>query len=223
MGDDGPGRRRGAAVKDHTVVQGDSMASIAKAYGFLWEQLWEHPRNAELKARRKNPNVLVAGDVVFIPALVNKTLAVETERRHRYRRKGIPSKISLQLMEGARPRAGLPFTISLDDGSVIEGETDADGFVKASVQPERKSAVVQVKGRWGPERYQVQLGHLDPIDETTGVQQRLKNLGRPCAVTGERDEQTEKALRRFQKEQSLPITGEPDEPTKARLLELCGS
>ncbi|MGC9973362.1 MAG: LysM domain-containing protein [Bryobacteraceae bacterium] len=46
----------------HVVKQGDCMSSIADQYGFFWETLWNHERNAQLKERRKNPNVLMAGD-----------------------------------------------------------------------------------------------------------------------------------------------------------------
>jgi hypothetical protein len=207
----------------HSVVQGDSMASLAKQYGFIWEQLWEHPNNAELKALRKNPNVLLEGDTVFIPNIVPKTVELATEQRHRFRRKGIPSKISLQLLDNGKPRAGVPYEITLDDGTIISGVSDEDGYVKESVQPERTHAVVRVDGRWGREQYEVQLGHLDPVDTTTGVQQRLANLGRDCEITGALDEQTMSALRSFQSEHQLEASGTPDDATHAKLLELCGA
>jgi hypothetical protein len=199
------------------------MASLAKEYGFIYQQLWEHAKNADLKELRGNPNILLAGDVVHIPDLTTKTENGATEQRHRYRRKGIPSKLRLQLMEGGEPRSGLDFEITFDDGSVVAGITDAEGYVAVSVQPERKWGSVVVQGGWGPEVYKVVLGDLDPIDELTGVQQRLKNLGRKCEPTGELDEQTCKALRRFQKQHGLDETGEPDAALRSKLTEVCGS
>ena len=39
----------------HVVSQGDCIVTIAKQYGFLkWQTLWDHPKNAGLKAKRKN-------------------------------------------------------------------------------------------------------------------------------------------------------------------------
>ena len=68
-----------APAQDHTVVPGDSMASLAKQYGFTWEQLWEHPKNQELAKLRENPNTLMTGDVVFIPDIEPKTVDVPVE------------------------------------------------------------------------------------------------------------------------------------------------
>jgi N-acetylmuramoyl-L-alanine amidase len=208
---------------NHTVVQGDSMASLAKKYGFIYQQLWEHADNAELKELRGNPNILLEGDSVFIPDIETKEVEIATEERHTYRRKGIPSKLTLQLFDQGEPRVGLLYTIQFDDGTSVEGETDSEGYVKASVQPERKWGIVEVQGRWGPEKYTVKLGQLDPITELTGVQQRLKNMGRKCEVTGELDEKTQKAIKRFQLEQELEVTGEPDDETRNKLKEICGA
>ena len=208
---------------EHTVIPGDSMASLAKRYGFIWEQLWDHPNNKELADLRQNPNTLMSGDVVFIPDIEPKSVDVTMEQRFRYRRKGIPSKLTLQLKENGEPRADIPYTIELDDSTILDGRTDADGFVKASVQPERKWGIVRVDGRWGPEEYTVRLGHLDPIDEISGVQQRLSNLGADCPTTGEMDDKTKAALTNFQARHKLDKTGEIDDATRQKLLEECGS
>ncbi len=208
---------------EHTVVAGDSMPSLAKRYGFIWQSLWEHPNNRELAQRRVNPNTLMVGDVVFIPDIETKTIDIDTERRHRFRRRGIPSKLTLQLMDHGKPRMGIEYTIDLDDGTSLRGTTDDQGYVRHPVQPERQWGVVRVNGRWGGERYHVQLGHLDPIDEITGVQQRLANLGQRCTPTGDVDRQTSRALSNFQSRHQLERTGTIDDATRAKLLEICGS
>src|SRR4051812_23195035 len=44
------------------------MSSIAHDFGFLnFETILNHPKNAELKKNRANPQVLFPGDEVFIP------------------------------------------------------------------------------------------------------------------------------------------------------------
>ena len=62
---------------------------------------------------------------------------------------------------------------------------------------------------------------VDPVDEITGQQQRLKNLGYPIPmVNGKLDKATRAAILAFQKVWKLKETGEGDEATKAKLLEL---
>jgi hypothetical protein len=51
----------------HDVAQGDCLLSIAEQYGFFWETLWEHPRNAELKQTRKRPCNSLSGRCGLCP------------------------------------------------------------------------------------------------------------------------------------------------------------
>lgn len=48
-------------AEDYIVKAGDCLNSIAYEHGFYWETLWSHPANAGLKAKRKNPDALLAG------------------------------------------------------------------------------------------------------------------------------------------------------------------
>lgn len=208
----------------HTVASGDSVASIAKQYGFFAPDIWDHPNNADLKELRDgNPNTLLSGDLVYIPDLVPKSFDIETEKRHRYRRLGIPSKITFQVLEFGKPLTGLAYTITLDDKSEIKGSTDGDGFIRESVQPERKWALVEYEGRFGTKKKKVSLGHLDPISTTSGVQQRLNNIGMNVPENGELDEATVEVIKRFQRKQKLEITGEIDDTTRTSLAEVSGS
>ncbi len=208
---------------NHTVVQGDSIASLAKKYGHLASYLWDHAENQELNELRKNPNTLLTGDVVHIPDLRLKEVDRDTEERHRFRRCGIPSKITIQLRQFGEPLAGIDYTITLDDKTVITGTTDGDGRISESVQPERTSAEISYEGRFGPKTIRMRLGHLDPITEVKGAQQRLVKLGFPLETTGELDEATVDTLKRFQKRNELEVTGENDDATQEKLLELAGS
>ncbi|MFH1075402.1 MAG: hypothetical protein V1753_00935 [Pseudomonadota bacterium] len=55
-------------MPDYIVKQGDCIESIAFKHGLFWETVWNHPNNQQLKQERKNPNILLAGDKVFVPA-----------------------------------------------------------------------------------------------------------------------------------------------------------
>jgi len=77
--------------------------------------------------------------------------------------------------------------------------------------------------------YQVRLGDLDPIDETTGVRKRLEHPGYRAAARGssesdgEAKEADSAAIATFQEAKGLKATGELDHSTKAALVDAHGS
>jgi N-acetylmuramoyl-L-alanine amidase len=89
--------------KKHIVRRGDCIASIAFRYGFFWDTLWHHPANKPLANRRKDPNVLLAGDEVEIPDRTPKSQDGATDTKHRFKVKGVPAKLRLKVMRGPDP------------------------------------------------------------------------------------------------------------------------
>ncbi len=208
-----------------TVEQGDSVASIAYERGLFWETVWNHPDNAELKERRAGPNILLAGDVVFVPDKELKQESVNSGQSHRFRRKGVPERLGFRLLdEENAPRANVPYVLEIDENR-FEGTTDEEGFVEVPIVPNARSGRLIV-GESGGEEYQILLSHLDPIDEISGIQARLNNLGYNRVVgdtDGELGPETTAALRAFQREHNLPVTGELDDATRSELEAAHGS
>lgn len=98
------------------------------------------------------------------------------------------------------------------DPSPFEG--DGDDIVRATEPAPEKKAPPPGK------IYVFELRHLDPVTEISGVQGRLKNLGYAVrSVDGELGPRTREALRAFQQDHGLDVTGEPDEATQAKLAE----
>jgi N-acetylmuramoyl-L-alanine amidase len=211
-------------MKDHVVGVGECLSSIAFENGFFYETLWGHPRNAELRAKRKNPHVLLAGDVVHIPDIRKKEYPCATRSRYKFRRHGVPEVLNLRLLAGGEPRAGVPYTLTID-GVQHQGKTSDDGTIVHRLSPAARDGklVLEPEGAAG-EEYDVLMRRLDPVDEVSGVQARLKNLGfYQGEVSGEMTSETVDAIHAFQHHSRLPASGDADAATQAALLDQHGS
>ena len=55
-------------MKPYVIKQGDYLTRIAHRLGFVANEVWNDPKNAELKALRSDPDTLKSGDIVFVPS-----------------------------------------------------------------------------------------------------------------------------------------------------------
>lgn len=205
---------------DHEVASGECMASIALGTGHFWEKLWNLSENGELKRIRKDPNTLLTGDRVHVPPIEEKTESGATEKRHRFRRKGVPSKLRIRCLRFDKPLANLPYRLDVD-GKLSEGNTDGDGRVECPIPPGAKQGVLLVSKEGREYEFRFDLGTLPPIDTTVGIKSRLANLGfDPGEINAEDNETYRAALRRFQEKEKLEMTGDPDQATRDKLAEL---
>lgn len=204
---------------NHQVKAGDCLSSIAFEYGFLPDTIWNHPSNAELKKKRKDPNVLLPGDVVFVPDKRLKEVSHATNQVHKFTVKNVPAKLSLRLLFEGEPRRSEPYTLDID-GKKISGTSDSDGNIKISIPPNARSGKLTIGTGERLMEYNLQLGRLDPVDQISGVQSRLNNLGFNCGrVNGVLNDETKEALEAFQVSVGLPPNGELDAATQAKLYE----
>ena len=212
------------------------MSSIAYENGFYWKTLWNLPENADLKAQRKNPNVLLAGDIVTIPDLTKKEETRAPNAKYKFKRLGVPEKLHVQLLDYShQPRANLDYRIVID-GDTRTGKTDAQGMVIASIPPNADSGKLifdeptytdktgkQIPAKPKKMTMLLQLGHLNPVSEVSGLKARLANLGfYKGAVDETVDGKTGQAIRAFQTKQGLPVTGAVDDATRQKLLDIHG-
>lgn len=206
-------------MPEYIVKQGDCLSSIADKYGLFWEKIWNHPQNAKLKEKRKDPNILYPGDVIYIPDKEEKEETASTGQKHCFRRKGVPEKLELTLCLEGEPRRNEDYELKIN-GKLIKGKTDGEGKVSISIPPgARRGKLILIKTG---EELDLELGHLDPVTEITGVQARLANLGYDVEVSGKWDEKSKEAMKFFQKQIGLEPSGEIDDITRDKLKKVYG-
>jgi N-acetylmuramoyl-L-alanine amidase len=206
----------------HNVSQGDCFLSIADKYGFFWETLWNHPRNAELKKARKDPAILYPGDVVFVPDKQEKVVSKSTGQMYKFKMKNVPAKLNVRFLDDEdKPRANLKYVLDID-GKEFKGTTDGNGAINVSIPPGAKSGTIVFEDE--DEEYDLFLGYLDPIEKLTGVQARLKGLGYYDGETSdEMNPETEQAIKDFQEANKMEITGQLDDSLRNKLKSVYGS
>ena len=209
---------------NHVVKQADCVLSVAKTYGLSWETIWNHPNNATLKQlRHGDPSVLLPGDELFIPDIRKREVDAAVDRVHKFVVKNARAQVRLRLLDfKQRPRAMQRYSASVD-GVASNGSTDADGYIRLNVPVDAREVSVRVLDIPRDESYTLSLGHIDPHDTTSGVQQRLTNLGYPClSETGTVGTATQAALRAFQKDRGLAQSADVDDATRSALRDLHG-
>ncbi len=157
-------RRPPPAGLVHRVSQGENLESIAFLYGHFARSLWDDENNAALREKRPDPNVLHPGDEVFIPGLRERQESRPVDRKHRFRRKGVPSLVRVRALVRGRPLAEQPYTVEAD-GVRTSGVTDGGGLVECYVRPNARVALVHIGAEPLCWELRVSLRTLDPVTE----------------------------------------------------------
>ena len=127
----------------HIVRRGECVESIAYAHGLAWETVWAHKKNAPLRDLGREPTQLVPGDELFVPELTLRSCKAGTDARHRFRLKGIPSRLELRFLdEGGEPREA---AYELDLGGKITTGTLRDGWLEVWVMPDVEQGSVKIE------------------------------------------------------------------------------
>lgn len=208
---------------NHTVKRGDTIVQIARKYGFRSiTPIWEHVGNAELRSKRPNPYVLSQGDQLFVPDKESEEFSCETDRRHVFRVRNLTQWLDQKLLdEDNRPLSGKRYELKAG-GKTYQGETGGDGRLRVKLPIDATSGDLKL---WLTEsetyEWTLDIGHLEPVETVFGVKGHLSNLGYDCGeVNDTLDDAARNALRHFQADNSLPLTGEIDDATRNKLRDL---
>ena len=240
---------------DYVVGPGDCIHSIAaKALAVLkpgeaepeqglWQDIWQHGGNAELREKRKNAGTLLEGDRVTIPE--RAPLDPLAGKHHRMIVRAQYCALRLKLV-GTHPRlnpasqveggdgltfpplADKPWEIVVGDYSV-KGRTDADGLLEAKIPARATDGLLYIGAPGERICFALKLGSMPPASTVRGAQQRLAALGLGVGTSTQEgeteqglDAATKSALSTFQSAAQLTVTGELDQATQDKLIEHFG-
>lgn len=211
----------------YSVRRGDCLSSIARAHGFEdWKRVYDAPENSEFRRQRPDPDVIYPGDRLFIPGAELKEADAPTEQLHRFRLRRPRTMLRLVIQDergGAMTGREYVLTVGAMEWKATIGP---EGLIEHEILPDAERGRLVVFEGSGVEyaRWELELGGLDPVDEVTGVQQRLNNMGYKSGpedgIIGRR---TRHALKLFQKDAGLEETGEADDATREALKHRYGA
>ena len=214
----------------HKVAQGEYITKIADRYGFGdFHAVWDHAKNAQIKQKRKSPNVLSPGDILFIPDKQDKQQTRPTARLHRFEisEQKILLRIVVKGMDG-EPLAQDPCVLQVQN-DLYRLTTDGSGRIEQAHAVAAATAVLTINNAQPPFdiRIPLQIGHLDPVEEISGQKARLNNLGYRTGETAGAADTDEKAFRsaieEFQCDHGLSVDGVCGPKTQAKLAEVHGA
>lgn len=210
----------------HVVRQGEHGSAIAEKYGFArLRTVWSDPANAGLREKRQTPDILLPGDEVAIPDKAARDEPAGTGQSHTFVLLADKVRVRLQVRDLAgSPLAGHPCQFTVEDRPAI-CSTDENGVIDS---PASRS-VAKARLRIDDSDFDVDVGRLDPIEEDSGWQARLINLGyleKPdpslSAQAQIRTRELQAAIEEFQCDQGLPLTGAMDDATVSALRDVHG-
>lgn len=230
--------------------QGDHIVRIAREKGYHdWKRVWHE--NGPLKSKRANPLVLFKGDKsaaadeVTLPPKKNHTASQSTGEEKKYVVPKPKLCLRLRILFGDfTPLEDASYELTLQDGTVLTGKTDAAGRIKVDSEDPKiadTDTTARLVVRAPPQQtgegvasdvpvvWDLKIGALNPIMESapnsrclSGVQARLNNLGLDAGpVDGIMGANTKAAIEAFQSLFNLDVDGIPGQgETQPKLVEV---
>jgi hypothetical protein len=197
----------------YVVQQGDHLAKLAFLFGTDSATLWNDPRNAELAARRTNSRTLHPGDVIYVPGEPAPALELVVGEPNTYRARVPKVAIRVRLDSSYVALAGKEYELhGLGSASPPRGVVSADSEVAFEVPVWTREVALHFHD---PKLIlKLRIGDLDPIEEPSGITQRLRNLGHLPATGAISSARLAAAIRTFQAQANLEMTGHLDSATR---------
>jgi hypothetical protein len=157
------------------IRQGDYLAKLADQLGFDADAVWGDDSNAQLRLLRPNPNILFAGDVLYVPDPAKAPPAQSlTPGSTNSFVTNAPAMVSVSITFTDPGLASQAYTVP-ELPQLTGLTTDANGLATLEVPVSQDSFTIAFATAGVSLLYQ--MGHLDPINSLSGIFQRLQHLG----------------------------------------------
>lgn len=233
-------------MKPYIVRQGDYLTKLADKMGFSAKAVWDDAKNADLKARRVNMDILAPGDIVYVPDAKPKGLPITAGTTNKYVARVSRVTINLILQKDGQILADEPYVIE-GLGVPVPGKSSPEGKVSFDISVHVREVQLVLTRR--DMAHTVLIGEMDPLDQPSGVKKRLSHLGflvwRPEVEArtsdllssegpfdlverlrrsgGIDDDELQRAIEAFQRAEGLKPTGAMDAATREALGAAHGS
>jgi hypothetical protein len=210
-------------MQPYVVRQGDYLDRLAARFGFDAYDVWNHAKNKPLRDQGRLPEILHPTDILYIPAPKPKWLPVKigvvntfTAPAHQVTlalafktHDGKPLANAACVFRGLLPSKVAPPATTDGSGALQIDVSTRQGLFLAAFPLERF-------------RFVVQIGHMDPLGESSGTRKRLENLGygaSPMLALGMSlghhvpADDASAHLAAFQRQQGILPTGTADDVT----------
>jgi N-acetylmuramoyl-L-alanine amidase len=187
----------------YKVEQGDRLPTIARKKGFArWQTIWDFDGNVDLKDLRGNAHILFPDDEVSIPSKLARVAEVSGGKAEYVVQSAV--EVLRVRFAGVWSSENEPVTFKATPDTVddpIEGKLLDDCIMTIDLPSNTRRVRVQLFRLAEKEpiaSYNLDVGNLDPTEEISGIQGRLRNLGYyDGVITGKMDEKTQNALIQF--------------------------
>jgi N-acetylmuramoyl-L-alanine amidase len=200
----------------HVVAQGEYVSKLARVHGFASHHtIWDAPENKGLKEKRKNPNILYPGDLLFIPDKETKEESRPTDKHYRFERESekLLLRIALKdLKNHPVQKSQCTLHVETDSHDFVTG---SDGIIEQEItHPEQvNQGLLLGEGKVElslPEgaRLTLKIGELHPVTKVSGQMARLNNLGYDAGEVPEKPFSETEALKASQTPQFISAVQE---------------
>jgi hypothetical protein len=193
----------------YVIRRGDTLTALAAKAGVSRDVIWLNGANRELKTLRSNGDILAACDVIYLPpAAKPRWLSVNIGTTNRF----VATIARMTVRVAVRAYRSASYSASARDFQTT-GATDASGQLALVVPVYTRE--IRVHFDSSGDEIVLLVGHLDPVATTSGVRQRLTNLGFPTRRddADEDDHGVRRMLALFQVAHGIAPSGELDSDT----------